>query len=80
MCFSLGWIEDLAIELIILFAVVALIKLLLVPYVLAPIGAGGTTLIRAVDIIVWCVVAVFVVMLIFGLLRCLAYPGALLVR
>jgi hypothetical protein len=73
MCFSLFWFEHLLIQLIVLCTVIALVRLLLVPFVLTPMGANGALLIRAVNIVVWCVVAIFVVIVVFDLVRCMMW-------
>lgn len=73
-CFSLGFLENLLIMLIVACAVIAIVKRLLIPYVLAPMGEGGATIIAVVNIIVWAVIACFVVYLIFDLLAC-AFGG-----
>jgi len=69
-CFSLAWIENLLIWLVVIGAIVALIKLL-VPLVVGPLGIAGTTVAQAINIILWAVVAIAVIVLIFDLLSCL---------
>ena len=75
MCFSLGAIEMLLIWLVIVCAVIAVIKLLLIPLVLSPMGAPGNIIIQIVNIIVWVVVAIFCIYIIFDLLACLLSGG-----
>ena len=74
MCFSLGWIEQVLIRLVILLAVVGIIKLLL-PYLLAQLGAGGAVIIQALKIVLWAVVAIFVIIVCFDLISCLLSAG-----
>lgn len=76
MCFSLGFLEQLLITLVIICAVVAIVKLLLVPLVLAPMGQPGAIIIQIVNIIVWCMVAIFVIYIVFDLLSC-AFGGGM---
>ncbi len=75
MCFSLGAIEYLLIWLVIVCAVIAVIKLLLVPFVLTPMGQPGSIIIQIVNIIVWVIVAIFCIYIIFDLLQCLLGGG-----
>lgn len=70
MCFSLGWIENALIWLVIVGAVVAVIKLLL-PYVFGQLGAPGTLVMQALTIVMWAVVLIFVIVICFELLACL---------
>jgi hypothetical protein len=74
MCFSLGAIEQLIIWLIVICAVVAIVRLLLVPYVLAPLGPPGTIIVQVLNILLWVVIAIAVVYLVFDLLSC-AFSG-----
>lgn len=75
MCFSLGWFENLLIWLVIIGAVVSLLKLLLIPYILAPLGNPGAIIIKALDIIVWAIVAIAIIVFIFDLISCLLGGG-----
>lgn len=79
MCFSLGWLEQVFIWLIVVGAIVALIKLCL-PWVLTNIGAPGGTIIAAIKIVLWAIVAIFVVYFIFDLVSCLLGGGLHLPR
>jgi hypothetical protein len=68
MCFSLGWVEQLIVWLIIVCAVVAIIKLV-IPFL---DGLTGMPIIgRILMIVLWAIVAIAVVTIIFGLLSCL---------
>lgn len=72
MCFSLGWIEELCIWLIVVIAVVSVIRLL-VPYLT---GLIGVPLIgQIINIVLWAVVAIMCVYIIFALLACLLGAG-----
>jgi hypothetical protein len=72
MCFSLGWLEQLFVWLIIVSAVVALIRLLL-PYLTSLIGIPLIT--QALNIVLWAVVAIMCVYIIFALISCLIGSG-----
>jgi len=68
MCFSLGWLEQLIVWLIVVGAVVACIKLL-IPFL---DSLTGMPLIgQILMIILWAIVAIALVIIIFGLLSCL---------
>lgn len=72
MCFSLGWVENLIIWLIVVCAVVAIIRIL-IAFVIPAIGLAGniaSVVVRIINIIMWAVIAVAVVILIFDLLSC----------
>src|SRR5258708_23400847 len=75
-CFTLGWIEQILIWLIVLGAVVALIKLVL-PLVLSNLGVVGSTIVVALNIVLWAIVAIALVIFIFALIGCLVGTVAL---
>jgi hypothetical protein len=68
-CLSLGFIEQLLIWLIVIGAVIAIVRLL-VPIALGPLGQPGSTLVAALNIIVWAIVAIAIVIIVFDLLAC----------
>lgn len=72
MCFSLAAVEQLLIWLVIVCAVVALLKLVLVPFVIAPMGGPGTIIVQVINIVVWAIIAIFCIYVIFDLIMCLA--------
>lgn len=76
MCFSLGWLQSLLVYLVIIAAIIALLRLLL-PYVLNALGAGGGVIQGAINIVLWAIVAIFVIYIVFGLISCLAGAGSL---
>lgn len=69
-CFTLGWLAGLLIDLVWIAAVVAIIRIL-VPWLF--IGFGPP-IVQIVNIILWAIIAVWVIYLVFGLLECIA-PG-----
>ncbi len=73
-CFSLGWLEGLCVDLIIIAAIVAIIRLV-VPWLLSLLGAGGIVA-QIINIVLWAIVAIFAVYIVFGLLSCLVGGGA----
>lgn len=68
-CFSLYWIENLLIWLVVLGAVWAVVKLLL-PLILGPLGAYGAVVAQVLGIVVWVIVAVALIIVVFDLLAC----------
>ncbi|MBR0879649.1 ABC-type long-subunit fatty acid transport system fused permease/ATPase subunit [Bradyrhizobium barranii subsp. barranii] len=68
MCFTLGWLEQLIVWLIVVGAIVAIIKLL-IPFL---DNITGMPIIgRILVIVLWTIVAIAIVVVIFGLLSCL---------
>ena len=76
MCFSLQWIEQLFIYIIVVGAIIAIIRLLL-PMVFAQIGGPGNVVMQVINIILWAVIACFVVYICFALFQCLLGGGGL---
>jgi hypothetical protein len=70
MCFSLQWIEQLLVWMIVVCAVVGILRLVL-PFVLNQLGVGGGVIMAAINIVIWAVIAIFVVMFCFDLISCL---------
>lgn len=80
-CFSLAWFQQLLIWLVIVCAVVAILKLL-VPWVIAQmgaeIGAGASLVLAVLRIVVWAIITIFVIYVCFALISCLmSYGGGL---
>ena len=73
MCFSLAWIEQLCVWLVIVCAIVAILKLLL-PWVASMIGGIVPAVI---NIVLWAVIAIFVIYFCFALIECLGGMGHL---
>lgn len=72
-CFSLMWLEQLCVWLIIAFAIIAIIRLVLPALAsLIPFPVVG----QIIQIALWVVVAIFAVYAIFALLGCLLGAGA----
>jgi len=65
MCFSLIWIEQLCIYIVIAVAIFSIIKLLLPLVAMPPLVA------QIIAIVLWAVIAIFAIIVIFTLLSCL---------
>lgn len=74
MCFSMAWLEQLFIYVIVVGAVIAIIRLLL-PMVFAQMGGPGTIIGQVINIILWAIIACFVVYICFALMSCLLGGG-----
>jgi hypothetical protein len=70
MCFSLAWVEQLLIYVIVFAVVVGILRLLL-PYILGALGAGGSVIAGAINLVLWGAIAIFVVVFCFDLISCL---------
>ena len=73
MCFGLSWFEQILIWIVIVFAVVALLRLL-VSFLLPRLGLGAEIvnfIIAAVRIIIWAIICIFAIFFIFELISCL---------
>ena len=70
MCFSLEWVKDMLIFLIIICGVIAFVRLFL-PRLLALMGASGGLILAAINIIIWVAVACFIVYIFFDFIACL---------
>lgn len=68
MCFTLGWLEQLIVWLIVVGAIVACIKLL-IPWLDSVTGVPIIG--QILMIVLWTIVAIVIVTIIFGLLSCL---------
>lgn len=71
-CFTLGFLQSLIIQIIIIAAIIAIIKLL-VPFLVSL--TGWPILGQILMIVLWAIVAIMVVYLIFALLSCLMGSG-----
>ncbi len=71
-CFTLGFLQALIVQIIIISAVIAVIKLV-VPWLTSVIGIPIVG--QIIMIILWAIVAIMVVYLVFALLGCLLGSG-----
>ena len=77
MCFSLAWLREFLIWLIIICAVIALIRLL-INFLAPQLGIGGPILdfiIKALWIVLWAIIGIAAVGFIFDLIACLGPWG-----
>ena len=75
MCISLAFIAQLLIWIVIVSAVVAIIRVL-VPWVAAHLGGGDWSIIVSVlNIVLWAVVAIFIINIVVALIGCLLGYG-----
>lgn len=70
MCFSLGWLAQLLVWIVIAVAIFAILKLL-IPWVLAQLGAAGSIIAQVINIVLWAVICIFVIYICFDLISCL---------
>lgn len=76
MCFSVAFLFQLLIWLVIIGAIYAILQLV-VPYVLSQLGSPGGLLAQVIKIILWAVIVVLVLYLIWDLVDCLVGSGGL---
>ncbi len=78
-CFSMAWIEQLLIWLVIVCVIIGIVKLI-IPWVMSLFGAppGGGAVMTALGYILWGVVAIFCIILMFNLLSCAFGSGPVL--
>ena len=74
MCFSMGWIEQLLVWLVIVCAVFAILKLLL-PFIAAQLGGAGGIIISVINIVLWAFICICVIYFCFALISCLIGAG-----
>jgi hypothetical protein len=70
MCFSLSWVENVLIWLVVVGAIIAIVRLFL-PLALAQFGGAGTVVMQVLNIIIWAFVLIAIIILAFELLSCL---------
>ncbi len=74
MCFSLPWIEQVLIWLVVVCAIIALLRLI-IGFVLPQIGLDGAianVVSRAISIFIWAIVLIAVIIFNFDLIICLS--------
>lgn len=69
-CFSLAWLSQILIWLVIIVAIFAILKLI-VPWVLSQIGVEGGIILQIINIILWAFVAICVIYFAFAVISCL---------
>lgn len=76
MCFSLGWIEALLVNIVVLAVVVGVLRIL-VPWVIGLLGINAGPLMTIINIIIWGIVLIWLIYFVFSLLGCLGGGGGL---
>ena len=71
-CFSIAWIEQLLVWLVIVCAIIAILRLFL-PWVAAQLGISIVA--QVINIVLWAVVVIFVIYFCFALISCLGGGG-----
>jgi hypothetical protein len=71
MCFSLPWLEQVLVWLVIVFAIVAILRLV-IPWVLSIIGAEGGIIVQILNIALWAFIAIVIIYFAFSIISCLA--------
>lgn len=74
MCFTMAWLGQMLIWLVILVAVVAILRLL-VPYILTQLGGPGGVVAQIINIVLWAVIVIAVIWFAFELLSCFVGSG-----
>jgi hypothetical protein len=74
MCFDLTWFENFLIWLVIIFAIIAVFKVLL-PLVFNRMGFAGEVILRIINIGIGAVVTIFIIIIAFDLISCLSSGG-----
>jgi hypothetical protein len=72
MCFSLGWLEQVLVWLVIVAAIIMVLKLI-VPWVASQLGVP--IIAQVLNIILWAVIVIFVIYFCFALMSCLGGGG-----
>jgi len=74
MCFSLAWLANVLIWIVVVCAVIAILRLLL-PWVIGLLGVDTGPLMAIVNIVIYAIVAIAVITIVFALLSCLMGGG-----
>jgi hypothetical protein len=69
-CFTLEWIKTLLINIVILGAVIAVLRLL-IPWALSFVGIASEPLMQIINIILIAIIVIFIIVIVFQLLGCL---------
>jgi len=74
MCFSLEWVEQLLIWLVIVGAIVAILRLL-IPWALSFFGFNPGPIMQIINIVIGAIVVIFVIYFVFAMIACLSSMG-----
>jgi hypothetical protein len=73
-CMSLEFLKQLLIDLVVIGAFFAIIKLI-VPLALTWLGGAGSVIAQVINIILYAIIIIFVIIIVFNLLGCLLGAG-----
>jgi hypothetical protein len=76
-CFTLEFVEQLLVWLVIVCAIIAILRLFL-PWIAAQLGAVGGMVLAIINIVLWAIVCIYVIYFVFMLIGCLAGSGGFL--
>jgi hypothetical protein len=77
MCFSMAWLENLAILAVVVIATYVILIQILLPYLTSKLTGGGEVsqgvgvFLACLRVFFWAVVIIFVIVIVFALLACL---------
>jgi hypothetical protein len=78
MCFSMDWLMHILILCVIVGGIIAILKVV-IPYALskmgASIGEGANVVVQVFKILLWCVIAIVVIVICFQVISCLWSMG-----
>lgn len=70
MCFTLLWLVQLVVQLVVIAGVIMIAKVV-VPWIMAKLGADGAVLMQVLNIIIWVAVTILVIWIVYDLVTCL---------
>lgn len=76
MCFSLGWVVQLAVWLVIIIALYKIIGIVL-PWLASKLGADGSVITAVLSVVLWAFIAIVVIYMIAALISCLFSLGTI---
>lgn len=71
MCFTLGWLLNLVVWLIVIGAVVAIFRIWVMPL----LAALDSRIVATINILIYVAVAIFVIYLLVDVVSCIGFPG-----
>lgn len=74
MCFSLEWLKQILILVVVVVAIIAMLKIL-IPFIVKKIGVelgeGWSVVVQCFRIMCWAIVAILVIIIVFMMISCL---------
>jgi hypothetical protein len=74
MCFSLEWVGQLLIWLVVICAFIAIVRVLL-PRIVGQLGEPATLIMTIVNIVMWAAILIFIIIVLVNLFSCLIGGG-----